>query len=73
MGICQIVPGERIEAALSGKLAVITDIDGNAPALRAVLTDISLQGEIDHTCCLGDTNVRPDGGFASVDKQPTLD
>ncbi|MDQ1913731.1 metallophosphoesterase family protein [Paenibacillus sp. GD4] len=35
------------------KLAVITDIHGNSPALAAVLHDISSRG-VDHIYCLGD-------------------
>nr|WP_084065446.1 metallophosphoesterase family protein [Paenibacillus stellifer] len=40
--------------------AVITDIHGNSPALRAVLEDISNK-EIDHIFCLGDmVGIGPD-------------
>ena len=36
------------------KFAVITDIHGNAPALRAVLKEIDDRQNIDHIYCLGD-------------------
>ena len=36
------------------KFAVITDIHGNAPALRAVLAEIDCRQDIDHIYCLGD-------------------
>ncbi|NGZ76931.1 metallophosphoesterase family protein [Saccharibacillus alkalitolerans] len=36
------------------KLAILTDIHGNAPALRAVLSDIDRRGGTDRICCLGD-------------------
>jgi putative phosphoesterase len=36
------------------KLAVITDIHGNSPALAAVLRDIASRGGVDHIYCLGD-------------------
>lgn len=39
---------------MSKKIAIITDVHGNAPALRAVLADIDGQEEIDHIYCLGD-------------------
>jgi putative phosphoesterase len=36
------------------KIAVITDIHGNAPALKAVLADIDNRKDIEHIYCLGD-------------------
>lgn len=43
------------------KLAVLTDIHGNAPALRGVLADINRQGDLEHICCLGDmVSIGPD-------------
>lgn len=36
------------------KLAIITDIHGNEPALKAVLQEIDQQGDIDSIWCLGD-------------------
>ncbi|MFD2042961.1 metallophosphoesterase family protein [Ornithinibacillus salinisoli] len=36
------------------KFAIITDIHGNHPALRAVLNDIDQVGSIHHIYCLGD-------------------
>jgi len=36
------------------KVAIMTDVHGNAPALRAVLNDIDSQPGIEHTYCLGD-------------------
>jgi putative phosphoesterase len=36
------------------KIAVLTDIHGNLSALRAVLSDIRKEGDIDHLFCLGD-------------------
>jgi len=36
------------------KLAVMTDIHGNLPALRAVLRQIDAAGDIGRICCLGD-------------------
>lgn len=42
------------------KIAVITDIHGNSPALNAVLQDISSRG-VDHIYCLGDVvGIGPD-------------
>lgn len=42
------------------KIAVITDIHGNSPALKAVLQDISYKS-IDHIYCLGDVvGIGPD-------------
>ncbi|MDQ0888839.1 putative phosphoesterase [Paenibacillus sp. V4I9] len=42
------------------KIAVITDIHGNSPALAAVLNDISSRG-LDHIYCLGDVvGIGPD-------------
>jgi putative phosphoesterase len=42
------------------KIAVITDIHGNSPALNAVLRDISSRG-VDHIFCLGDVvGIGPD-------------
>jgi putative phosphoesterase len=38
---------------MSMKLAIITDIHGNAPALQAALADIEREG-VDHLYCLGD-------------------
>src|SRR5690606_34498798 len=41
-------------------IAIITDIHGNSPALRAVLKDISYRG-VDHIYCLGDlVGIGPD-------------
>lgn len=36
------------------KIAVITDIHGNSSALKAVLSDIERDSQIDHIFCLGD-------------------
>ncbi|WP_315372057.1 metallophosphoesterase, partial [Paenibacillus xylanexedens] len=36
------------------KVAILTDIHGNVPALQAVLVDIDSRGDIEHTFCLGD-------------------
>lgn len=36
------------------QLAIITDIHGNAPALKAVLSEIDNRNDIDHVYCLGD-------------------
>lgn len=36
------------------KIAIITDIHGNAPALNAVLSDIDKFSDIEHIYCLGD-------------------
>jgi putative phosphoesterase len=36
------------------QIAIITDIHGNAPALKAVLSEIDNRGNIDHIYCLGD-------------------
>ncbi|MEN1984822.1 metallophosphoesterase family protein [Paenibacillus hubeiensis] len=36
------------------KIAILTDIHGNDPALRAVFSDIDSRGDIEHTYCLGD-------------------
>lgn len=36
------------------KVAILTDIHGNFPALQAVLVDIDSRGDIEHTFCLGD-------------------
>ncbi len=36
------------------KLAVLTDVHGNAPALKAVLAEIDAQSDIDHIYCAGD-------------------
>ena len=36
------------------KLAIITDIHGNAPALKAVLEELDQRGDIDTIWCLGD-------------------
>ncbi|MDT9718613.1 metallophosphoesterase family protein [Paenibacillus sp. ClWae2A] len=36
------------------KIAIITDIHGNYPALSAVFSDIVFRGDIEHTYCLGD-------------------
>lgn len=46
---------------MAEKVAILTDIHGNAPALRAVLADLDTQPEIAHTYCLGDmVNIGPD-------------
>ncbi len=46
---------------MAGKVAILTDIHGNAPALEAVLDDIHRRGEIDHIYCLGDmVSIGPD-------------
>ncbi|MGE5673863.1 MAG: metallophosphoesterase family protein [Mycobacterium leprae] len=39
---------------MTEKAAVLTDIHGNAPALRAVLADMARRGDIDRVLCLGD-------------------
>jgi len=36
------------------KVAILTDIHGNTPALQAVLNDIDQQGDIEQIFCLGD-------------------
>jgi putative phosphoesterase len=36
------------------RLAILTDIHGNAPALKAVLKEIDEHGDVDHIFCLGD-------------------
>ncbi|GIN58170.1 hypothetical protein J8TS2_24890 [Lederbergia ruris] len=36
------------------KFAVLTDIHGNYPALRAVLKEIDRRDDIEHIFCLGD-------------------
>lgn len=36
------------------KLAIITDIHGNEPALKAVLQEIDQRGDVDSILCLGD-------------------
>ncbi|MFP7478857.1 metallophosphoesterase family protein [Terribacillus saccharophilus] len=36
------------------RIAVLTDIHGNLPALKAVLEDIDKRGDIEHIYCLGD-------------------
>ena len=36
------------------KLAIITDIHGNEPALRAVLEELDTRGDIEEIWCLGD-------------------
>lgn len=36
------------------KVAILTDIHGNFPALQAVLSDIDSRGDVEHTFCLGD-------------------
>lgn len=36
------------------KIAVITDVHGNYPALQAVISQIECAGNIDRICCLGD-------------------
>lgn len=36
------------------KVAILTDIHGNVPALQAVLADMDSRGDIEHTFCLGD-------------------
>ncbi len=36
------------------KIAILTDIHGNYPALSAVFSDIDSHGDIEHTYCLGD-------------------
>jgi putative phosphoesterase len=36
------------------KIGVITDIHGNAPALKAVLNKLDKMGDIEHIYCLGD-------------------
>lgn len=43
------------------KIAILTDVHGNAPALRAVLSDIDRAGDIRHIYCLGDmVSIGPD-------------
>lgn len=39
---------------MSCKVAIITDVHGNSPALQAVLNDIDRQSGIEHIYCLGD-------------------
>lgn len=39
---------------MSTKVAIITDIHGNNPALQAVLKDIDSQSDVEHIYCLGD-------------------
>lgn len=36
------------------RIAIITDIHGNAPALKAVLAEIDSRSNVDHVYCLGD-------------------
>ncbi|WP_045515814.1 metallophosphoesterase family protein [Neobacillus niacini] len=36
------------------RMAIITDIHGNAPALKAVLTELDKRRDVDHIYCLGD-------------------
>ncbi|WLR42205.1 metallophosphoesterase family protein [Bacillus carboniphilus] len=36
------------------KIAIITDVHGNAPALKAVLEELDRREEIEHIYCLGD-------------------
>lgn len=36
------------------KIAILTDIHGNYPALQAVFSDMDSRGDIEHTYCLGD-------------------
>jgi putative phosphoesterase len=36
------------------KIAIITDIHGNSPALKSVFSDIDSRGDIEHIYCLGD-------------------
>lgn len=43
------------------RIAIITDIHGNAAALKAVLSEIDNRKDIDHIYCLGDTiGIGPD-------------
>lgn len=39
---------------MSTKVAIITDIHGNIPALQAVLEDIDRQADVEYIYCLGD-------------------
>ncbi|GMA64289.1 metallophosphatase family protein [Alicyclobacillus fastidiosus] len=39
---------------MSTKVAIITDVHGNTPALKAVLEDIDSQSNVEHIYCLGD-------------------
>lgn len=39
---------------MSVKVAIITDVHGNSPALKAVLEDIDSQSNVEHIYCLGD-------------------
>lgn len=51
--------GEKL--CLPDKVAILTDIHGNAPALRAVLKDIARHPGIGHVYCLGDmVSIGPD-------------
>lgn len=46
---------------MRGKLAIITDVHGNAPALRAALAAIDRRGDVGHIYCLGDmVSIGPD-------------
>lgn len=36
------------------KIAIITDVHGNAPALKAALSEIDNRRDIEHIYCLGD-------------------
>lgn len=43
------------------KIGVITDIHGNAPALKAVLNKLDKRRDIEHIYCLGDmVGIGPD-------------
>lgn len=49
--------GTRIEKSESNSMkrfAILTDIHGNAPALKAVLKEIDERRDVDHIYCLGD-------------------
>lgn len=39
---------------MSSKVAIVTDVHGNSPALEAVLKDIDGQSDVKHIYCLGD-------------------
>lgn len=46
---------------MAGKFAILTDIHGNGPALRAVLAELDARSDIAHTYCLGDqVSIGPD-------------
>ncbi len=43
------------------RIAILTDVHGNAPALRAVIADMDREGGIEHVYCIGDmVDIGPD-------------